>query len=163
MYDRVGDAAGREADDGIPKLTGNGSWPSRFSWHSTWFGVYLPAAAVFMHQRVSALPHTSKKVRQFTVPTRSHRLIVLYILFSLEVHFLYMRCSMTCLDYIEVLYCMYDCVRNGCLHIRVQTISINTSKYVTSEVLKGFFLPFSSVSNVLNLFVLFLFSFHVFD
>lgn len=80
--DTVGKAVGGEADDKIPKLTGNGWRPSEFSWHSTGFAIYVPAATVYMHQRVVySTKHISKKVRQFTVPTWSQTYNAVHIIF----------------------------------------------------------------------------------
>lgn len=112
-----------------------------------------------MHQRVIySTKHISEKVCQFTVPTWSHRLIMLYILFSLAVHFCIWRVYMTRftrLLYLSII--LYVRLSLKWLFTYLSLIYINkymnthTSKYFTSEVLKGVFLPFSSVSNVLNL------------
>ena len=79
--------------------------------------------------------------------------VVHIILFSST--FLYMKGLHDC-DYTQVLYFMYDCVRKWlCTYLGSNYINkymnTRTSKYFTSEVLKGFFLPFTSVSNVLHL------------
>lgn len=111
------------------------------------------ADTVFMHQSC-LLWHISYRFCQFILPTWSHRLLMLYILSSLEYIFVYEGFTWLWL-YSSIILYVWLCQKWLCTDLSPnytnKYMNTRTSKYFTSEVLKGFFLPFTSVSNVLHL------------
>lgn len=91
------------------------------------------ADTVFMHQRV-VYSNISYKVWQLTLPTWSHGLLMLYILSYLAVHFCIWRVYMTVIILKYYTLCMIVS-ENGCVHISVQTISINIWTLVPQNIL----------------------------
>ena len=85
------------------------------------FAFYLSAATVVMHQRVIySTEHISKKVCQSTVPTWSDRRLMLYILYSL-------------VWLVRIILKYY--ADRLCLHVSVQTISINIGTLIPQNIL----------------------------
>lgn len=114
----------QEVDDGLQSLADTAQYLMLFTSQQLQF--YAPKSCPLYqtHFKESVPIHCAYKVSQ--------TYDVVYIIFFSST-FLYMK-GLTCKEYTEVLY-LCDCVRNGCLHISVQTISINIWTLIPQNIL----------------------------